>query len=205
MFKLVCEPNIILQAQITTKEDLQLLGVTAMLIASKVEDVYPPMIGELAYTAADTYTPEKIRKMEVVMLTNLDYQFNNPTVLLFLRRYSTLMATNKQVHNLAKYILEQSLLEPTNSCIPNSKKAAAALLLAASIMNPKEPLDKLWCATLVVYSSYKVEHLQEAKSNLQRSFFESHSDQRFRAIREKYALRDYLQVSTLETLNEKVH
>ena len=176
-----------------------------MLIASKIEEIYPPMVGELAYTAADTYTPENIRKMEVVMLTNLDYQFNNPTVLLFLRRYSTLMATNKQVHNLAKYILEQSLLEPTNSCIPNSKKAAAALLLAASIMNPKEPLEKLWCTTLVVYSSYKVEHLQETKNSLKRSFLEGHSDQRLRAIREKYALSDYLRVSTLEILNKRVH
>lgn len=174
-----------------------------MFIASKYEEIYPPMVGEFAYTAADTYTTERIRKMEMVMLTNLDYQFNNPTVLLFLRRYSKLMSTDKRVHNLAKYILEQSLLEPSNSSIPSSKKAGAALLLAASILNPIEPLEKLWSTTLVVYSSYRVEQLQETKHKLERSFYEGHCHQRFKAVREKYAMSDFLQVSTLDVLNKR--
>ena len=78
--------------------------VTAMLIASKFEEIYSPSIGEFAYITADTYSEERIRKMEVVLLRQMDFQFNNPSVILFLRRYSKLVEMNKKVHNLAKYI-----------------------------------------------------------------------------------------------------
>lgn len=174
-----------------------------MLLASKYEDMYPPTIGEFAYIAADTYSPQRICKMELPILKQLDYQLSNPSVMLFLRRYSKLMSTDKRVHNLAKYILEQSLLEPTNSSIPNSKKAGGALLLAAAMLNPSEPLHKLWCDTLVVYSSYEVSHLEEVKQKLEISLYKGHHHERFNAIREKYAHKEFLKVSTLAILDKE--
>lgn len=60
------------------------------------------------------------------------------------------------------------------SFIPSSKKAGAALLLAASLLNPKDPLQKLWCATLVVYSTYEVRHFREAKRRSKRLLYEGH-------------------------------
>ena len=177
-----------------------------MLIASKYEEIYPPTIGEFVYITADSYSSERIRKMEVAMLTQLVYQLNNPSVMMFLRRYSKLMSTDKRVHNLAKYILEQSLLDPSISSIPNSRKAGAALLLAASILNPLDPPNKLWCQTLVVYSSYDVGHLEETKRRLEDSLYQGHCHERFKAVRDKYASSDYLQVSTLKVLNkDKAH
>lgn len=173
-----------------------------MLIASKYEEIYPPTIGEFAYVTADTYTTGRIRKEEVDILKQLDYRIANPSVMLFLRRYSKLMSTSRKVHNLAKYILEQSLLEPKNSSIINSKKAGAALLLAASIFNPSESLEDLWCNTLVVYSQYEVQNLLSAKRMLEESLFEGHSHERFTAIREKYALDEYLRISTLDSLRK---
>ena len=174
-----------------------------MFIASKYEEIYPPTASEFAYVAADTYTPERIRKMEVTMLKQLNYELNYPSAMLFLRRYSKLMETNKKVHNLAKYILEQSLLEPTNSSIPSSKRAGAALLLAASLLNPSDPPQKLWCATLVVYSSYEVRHLRETKRRLKKSLYEGHHNRHLKAIREKYAVSDFLEVSTLDVLDKE--
>ena len=88
--------------------------------------------------------------MEATLLRQMDYQLNKPSVILFLRRYSRLMETSKKVHNLVKYILGLSILEPTNSFIVSSKKAGAGLLLAALLLNLTDPLQKLWCATLVV-------------------------------------------------------
>ena len=187
----------------TTKDDLQLVGVVAMFIASKFEEIYPPSVSEFAYVAADTYPADRIRKMEASLLRQLDYQFNNPSVILFLRRYSKLMETTKKVHNLAKYILELSLLDPTNSFIPSSKKAGAALLLAALLLNPSEPPQKLWCATLVVYSTYEVCHLRETKRRLKKSLYDGHHSDKLKAIREKYATSDFLEVSTLKVLDKE--
>ena len=97
--------------------------------------------------------------------------------------------------------MELSLLEPTNSSIPSSKKAGAALLLAASLLNPKDPLQKLWCATLVVYSTYEVRHLRDTKIRLKKSLYDGHHDEKLKAIRDKYATSDFMEVSTLRVLD----
>ena len=70
------------------KSKLQLVGVTAMLIACKYEEMYPPEIRDFVFITDDTYSSEEIRKMEVNMLRVLKYSFGNPLCLHFLRRYS---------------------------------------------------------------------------------------------------------------------
>ena len=194
---------VLAQVVVISKDELQLLGLTAMFIASKFEEIYPPSIVEFAYVAADTYTTDSIRKMEGTVLKQLDYQLNYPSAIMFLRRYSKLMETSKRVHNLAKYILELSLLEPTNSFISSSKKAGAALLLSASLINPLDLPQKLWCATLVVYSSYEVHHFRETKKRLDRALYDGHHSNKLRAIREKYATSDFLEVSKLKVFDKE--
>lgn len=70
------------------KSKLQLVGVTAMLIASKYEEMYAPEIHDFVFITDDTYSSEEIRRMERRMLKLLDYSFGNPLCLHFLRRYS---------------------------------------------------------------------------------------------------------------------
>lgn len=70
------------------KCDLQLVGVTAMLIASKYEEMYAPEVRDFVYITDNTYSSERIRKMEVEMLKELNYMFGNPLCLHFLRRNS---------------------------------------------------------------------------------------------------------------------
>lgn len=70
------------------KEHLQLVGVTAMWIASKYEEMYAPEVRDFVFITEDTYSCEEIRKMERKMLRVLDYSFGNPLCLHFLRRYS---------------------------------------------------------------------------------------------------------------------
>ena len=70
------------------KCDLQLVGVTAMLIASKYEEMYAPEVRDFVYITDNTYSSEKIRKMEIEMLRELNYMFGNPLCLHFLRRNS---------------------------------------------------------------------------------------------------------------------
>ena len=192
-----------MQVEKTTKQDLQLLGVTAMFIASKYEEIYPPSASEFSYITAYTYTTEQVLKKERELLRRLDYQLNNPCALVFLRRYSKLMSTNKKVHNLAKYILELSLMEPNNSSIRNSEKAGAALLLAASLIFPQKSLQSLWCPTLDVYSGYKVIHLLPTKQKLAQSLWEGHTSQDNDAVRQKYSHSDFQEVSTLDVLEEQ--
>lgn len=43
---------------------LQLVGVTAMLIACKYEEIYPPIVKDFVYITDNAYTKEEILDME---------------------------------------------------------------------------------------------------------------------------------------------
>lgn len=77
-----------IQKQHVPKTKLQLVGVTAMLLASKYEEMYAPEVRDFVYITDETYSSEEILKMERMMLKELDYSFGNPLCLHFLRRYS---------------------------------------------------------------------------------------------------------------------
>ena len=104
-----------------------------------------------------------IMKQLKTLMSQLDYQIYKPSPIVFLQRYS--MSTNRRVYNLAKYILDLSLMEPANSCLLSSKKAGAALFLAAAILNPDEPPHKLWCASLVPTANTTLTNCRRQRSN----------------------------------------
>lgn len=52
---------------------LQLVGVTGMWIASKVEEIYAPEISDFVYIADGAYTASEIREMEIKMLSTLEW------------------------------------------------------------------------------------------------------------------------------------
>ena len=70
------------------RSELQLVGVTAMLLASKYEEMYAPEIGDFVYITDNAYTKQKIRATEQKMLKALDFDISNPLCLHFLRRNS---------------------------------------------------------------------------------------------------------------------
>lgn len=76
------------QTESVAKSKLQLIGVTAMLIASKYEEMYAPEVRDFVFITDDTYSNEEIKNMEKKMLRVLDYSFGSPLGLHFLRRYS---------------------------------------------------------------------------------------------------------------------
>ena len=47
------------------KEQLQLVGVTCMFIASKYEEMYAPEISDFVYITDNTYTKHQILEMEM--------------------------------------------------------------------------------------------------------------------------------------------
>lgn len=70
------------------KKQLQLVGVTAMFLASKYEEMYPPEISDFAYVTDRAYTTAQIRDMEMTILRVLKFQLGRPLPLQFLRRAS---------------------------------------------------------------------------------------------------------------------
>lgn len=66
------------------RSKLQLLGTTAMFVASKYEEIYPPDADEFAYVTADTYTKDEVILMERLLLKVLGCTLAVPTTNQFL-------------------------------------------------------------------------------------------------------------------------
>lgn len=69
--KMLCEVQV-------TKAELQLVGVTALFIASKIEEIYPPKIHELVYLTNNAYTKNEVLQLENVILIRLQFNFVVP-------------------------------------------------------------------------------------------------------------------------------
>lgn len=67
---------------------LQLLGVTAMLLSSKYEEMFAPEVADFVYITDNAYTKADIREMERDILRTLNFSFGKPLCLHFLRRDS---------------------------------------------------------------------------------------------------------------------
>lgn len=70
------------------RSELQLVGVTAMLLASKFEEMYAPEIADFVYITDQAYDKQTIRETEGQMCNTLGYQLGDPLCLHFLRRNS---------------------------------------------------------------------------------------------------------------------
>ena len=72
-------------------KDYQLLGVTALLIASKFEEITPPSVKDLVKISANAYTREDILKYECMVLQTLEFDFTVPTAHRFIERFCNLV------------------------------------------------------------------------------------------------------------------
>lgn len=71
-----------------SRRKLQLVGVTAMLLACKYEEMYAPEVGDFAYMTDNTFSKAQIITMEQIILRKLNFQLGRPLPLHFLRRAS---------------------------------------------------------------------------------------------------------------------
>ncbi|EHB14336.1 G2/mitotic-specific cyclin-B1 [Heterocephalus glaber] len=178
------------------KKMLQLVGVTAMFIASKYEEMYPPEIGDFAYVTNNTYTKHQIRQMEMKILRMLTYGLGHPLPLYFLRRASKIGEVDVEQHTLAKYMMELSVLHYDMVHFP-PQIATGAFCLAWKILDNGE-----WTPTLQHYLSYTEESLLSIMQHLAKNIVVvNHGLVKHMTIKNKYATSKHPKISTLAQLN----
>lgn len=144
-----------LSARVVELEKLQLVGITAMFIASKYEEVLSPHVQNFKHVADDGFTEEEILKAERFVLAALNYDLSYPNPMNFLRRISKADNYDIQTRTLGKYLLEVSLVDHRFMCFHPSHIAAASMFLARLILGRGE-----WDATLVHYSGYAEDEIK---------------------------------------------
>ncbi|EDV92063.1 G2/mitotic-specific cyclin-B [Drosophila grimshawi] len=183
----------------TKRTKLQLVGVSALLIATKYEERLPPAICVLVHITADTYTVHEIRQMELHILKTIDGNLSRPSPNYFLRRYTQAANTDVQHRVMSEYFVELASLDyKLASCKP-SEIAAASLLLSLHLLNgnPRAPTGLTashWTPTLVHHSRYTADHLRTITRQIAKVASDAPTAQ-LRAMFNKYQSNDYQRIA----------
>lgn len=153
-----------LSKQNVMRTKLQLVGVAAMLIAAKVEEIYPPLVEDFVYITDNSYSRSQVLHMEKVILDTLAFELVATTPLPFLIRYSrSLPGLPAETLSLARYYLELSIQSYLLIRYLPSQMAAAALALALSTRGFAP-----WSPSLAYYSQYSQADLKACVLDLTR-------------------------------------
>lgn len=106
---------------------LQLVGVTALFIACKFEEVYPPEVRDFVFITDNAYSREQVLRMETDILNELNYEILVPTPFHFLSRYLDCIRAGEHTRLVANYYAERNLQEPHMLDVKPREYAAAAL------------------------------------------------------------------------------
>ncbi|XP_061463441.1 G2/mitotic-specific cyclin-B1 [Rhineura floridana] len=189
-----------LQNNKVAKRMLQLVGVTAMFIASKYEEMFPPEIGDFAFVTDHTYTNLQIRQMEMKILRSLDFKLGRPLPLHFLRRASKIGEADIQQHTLAKYLMELSLVDYEMVHYSPSQIAAAAFCLSTKVLDEGE-----WTPTLQHYMYYAENALIPVMQHMAKNvLLVNRGIAKHMTVKNKYASSKHAKISTLPALNSAV-
>lgn len=93
------------------RSKLQLVGVSALLIATKYEEIYPPTVKDLVYITDNAYSKTEILSMESDILVAMDFDIQLTSQYRFLERYTKIAKSDAVTFCFAQYFLELGLLD----------------------------------------------------------------------------------------------
>jgi len=181
-----------LEKKNTPRKYLQLVGVTALFVAAKYEEIHPPQVADLAYVTDKAYTREDIVKMEVCMLTNLDFKVCDSTPMHFLHRYQSLNGCSESHSCLAQYLLELSLPDYSMLRFGASCRAASAVYLSNKLLR-QQPA---WNSALSKQSNYSEAMIKECAKAMC-GLLEIADTNPLQAVRKKFSLLKYHSVAKM--------
>jgi len=169
-----------LQKRKITRDSLQLLGVTALFIAAKFEEIYCVEINDFAFITDNACSSDDIIRFEGEVLTTIGWNLTTPCPLHFLRRYSKAAGNDGPLHTMSKYLLELSLgFYHMLKYLP-STQAAAAVLLTRHLTGT----SPFWSDSVKYHSGYREDEIVEcARAMLE---LVKHPDPKYRLVYRKY-------------------
>jgi len=143
-------------------EKLQLVGITALLVASKLEEYYPVDIKKLLHLTDNSFSRLQVTHMERTMLKVLEFQVYLPSPQVFLLRFTraALRSEDSEFVKTCQYIIDTYLPHALHPCTPPSCLAAAAVASAILVYcvssNPNDSISStfIWTPTLIHYTTY---------------------------------------------------
>ncbi|KAK0583164.1 hypothetical protein LWI29_034148 [Acer saccharum] len=146
-----------LEKQSVVRKKLQLVGITAMLLACKYEEVSVPIVEDFVLISDKAYTRKEVLDMEKLMVNTLQFNMSVPTPYVFMRRFLKAAQSDKKLERLSFFVIELCLVEYEMLKFPPSLLAAAAIYTAQCSLYQ----FKQWSKTSEWHTNYSEDQLWE--------------------------------------------
>ncbi|GAA5993901.1 hypothetical protein JCM5350_000116 [Sporobolomyces pararoseus] len=166
----------------------QLVGVTAMFIAAKYEEIMAPSVEEFVYMTEGGYSREEILKGERIMLQSLEFNVSSYcSPYSWVRRISKADDYDIQTRTLSKFLMEVTLLDHRFLRAKPSMIAAIGMYLARRMLGGD------WNEAFIFYSDYTEAQLLVPAGFLLESIAAPGFDEKF--VYKKYSNKKFLKAS----------
>lgn len=153
---------------------IPLLGITALFMASKYEEVSPPTLSNYIYISSNDYSYRKIKNMEIDILNVLDNSILYISPDYFFETLKKDIILNGIELYIYYYILELSILYHTFSSIKSSIISSSTIILTKLICNENDNINNYIESILknincniediISYMLIQIEYINEAKN-----------------------------------------
>ncbi|KAL1822233.1 hypothetical protein DCAR_0310321 [Daucus carota subsp. sativus] len=165
------------------RKELQLLGISSMLTASKYEEIWAPEVNDFTKISDNAYTSQQVLVMEKKILGGLEWNLTVPTPYVFLVRFIKASLPNEPaVENMTYFLAELGILNYATILYCPSMIAASAVYGARCTLN-KTPF---WNDTLTLHTGFSEPQLMECAKALVR-FHSCAAENKLKAIHKKYS------------------
>ncbi|KAL1544001.1 G2/mitotic-specific cyclin S13-7-like isoform X2 [Salvia divinorum] len=165
------------------RRELQLAGISAMLIACKYEEIWAPEVSDFIAISDNAYVREQVLIMEKVVLGKLGWYLTVPTPYVFLVRYiKASVPADKEMENMTFFYAELGLMGYTTIIEHSSSKIAASAVYAARCALNRRPS---WTETLEHHTGYSEDQLTACAKMLV-SFHFGAAENKLKAVYRKY-------------------
>lgn len=177
-----------------TRKKLQLIGVTALLVAAKFEEIEPPEVRDLVYITDSAYTKEDILDMERTVLLALAFQIVVPTEAHFLEPLMNANGCDDTQREVVQYLIELALQNIRMIRHLPSTLVAAAILLTNELSD-----QQAWPASMVRVSRLEASELRMCANEMWALVGAAPSSP-LQAVRKKYLSEKHKNVARLAIL-----
>jgi hypothetical protein len=188
-----------LSVRSVSRKNLQLVGVTALLLAAKYEEIWAPEVHDFIFISDNAYTREQILNMEKSMLNTLQFNLTVPTPYVFVARCLKAAAADKEEKAVATelemvswYLVELCLTEYSMVKFCPSHLAAAAVYTAQNTLARKP----CWGPALQQHSGYSEAQLMEC-ATMMIAFQSKAGTGSLTVVHKKYSNTRFLSVAKL--------
>ena len=183
-----------------TRAKLQLLGITAMMIACKHEEIDLPKVDDFTYITDNAYVKDEVLKMENDVLKELNFNLLYPSQIKFFEYLSIHFGFDKKKHMMGKYLMESFLIDIKCTKYKPSVISSACCYIVMKFFkmkNYQESYDKKFYSLIVNDDSKYTEHdIKECAKDIC-LFVDNINKTKFLACQKKYAKPEQEKVSII--------